>query len=508
MTNIQINNYTVANNTKTLFNIEQASIHTGDKIGFTAANGAGKTTFLKSLLQKPTPKAIQGIGMIGYLPQIVAASGQSVGQAIREHLVALLRGPAKFIILDEPTANLDTSNRQWLIKQLQQSTKTFLIVSHDRQLLTAVATTIWYLEQQKLKIYGGNYVEFITYQEAEYARLNHAYHAHHEAVKRQKALVQKQREHVERLVKRVGIGTGADYDSQAKHLMKGVAANEAKLKQTDGPEQPDKKLKIKIQLKAIGHLNLRPLKLMHVPAQTITRAGHKLFSMADLDIKFGDHIGLIGDNGLGKTTFLQYLKKLTLQANIDRQYYQYHDLQVGYFDQLLQSFVPKLSILENIKQTSKQPTQVIYDLLGVLGFHQGQMNKAYQVLSGGEKVRAALAQVLLGDYQLLLLDEPTNYLDMEALTALEEFLPTYPGAYMLVSHDQAFVQATCPIVYTIDNQQLQLQGTNPTSINKAKIHQQLQQLYFKKDQLILDPNASIAVIREINDQIATLEAKR
>lgn len=505
MSDITITNYTVATNNKNLFNVENITIRTGDKIGFTAFNGAGKTTFINQLINVDNPQAIKGRMTIGYLAQLQIPTDASAGQVVRQAVARLLHSEQELIILDEPSANLDVKNRKWLIQQLKRTTKTILIISHDRELLQQVPNKMWYLADGLLRQYGGNYTQLSQYQADKYTHEQHLYQAHQAAVKKEKAFFQQRKEHIDRLEKRVGIQVGADADSQAKHLMKGIKKFESKLANDVGPRRPNKRKSIKIQLAMTPNLNLHAIKLLHLPAQAIKRKQQLLFNLPAFDINFGQHVGLIGDNGVGKSTFMHFILQQVKNPPKTSEYYQYSALKVGYFDQLLQNLNPEKSILANIKQNSIQDEQVIFDLLGMLGFRGDEMDKPVSLLSGGEKVRATLAQVLLGDNHLLLLDEPTNYLDIDSLEALAEFLPTFPGAFILISHDKQFTKDTCSEIYQIENQQLTMVGKQTEQKDSKYIKQKLQELNFKKDLMILDTSTSITELKTLNQEIEELK---
>lgn len=176
--------------------------------------------------------------------------------------------------------------------------------------------------------------------------------------------------------------------------------------------------------------------------------GKQLWKKASLNIKGGDKVGIIGPNGAGKTTFVKKIMQgdagITLNPSV----------KIGYFKQDLSTLNSEKSILENVKETSKQDETLIRTVLARLHFYRDDVFKPVHVLSGGEQVKVVFAKLFVSDINMLILDEPTNYLDIEAVEALEGLLQAYEGTVLFVSHDRQFIENIATKVIEINQQQL------------------------------------------------------
>lgn len=199
--------------------------------------------------------------------------------------------------------------------------------------------------------------------------------------------------------------------------------------------------------------------------------GKQLWEKASLNIKNGDKVGIIGPNGAGKTTFIKKIMRkdagITLNPSI----------KIGYFQQDLSTLNQEKSILENVKETSKQDETLIRTVLARLHFYGDDVFKPVHVLSGGEQVKVAFAKLFVSDINMLILDEPTNYLDIEAVEALEDLLQAYEGTVLFVSHDRQFINNIATKVIKISQQQLTfLMEASSSSIKnqQKKKHRKIQ----------------------------------
>ena len=180
-------------------------------------------------------------------------------------------------------------------------------------------------------------------------------------------------------------------------------------------------------------------------------------------------------------------------------------LSVGYFQQGLDYFQDDEVVLESIRKLSEMEDQLVYDTLASLGLRMVDCRKRYGQLSGGQKVRANLARVLLGNHQVLCLDEPNNYLDMVAIEALETFLVHYPASLILVSHDERLQKSVCERFY----QMKELYLCPQTMVTEQKItSQELTRLKFQRDLLMMKGKSSLAEIREMDEKIRQLEERK
>ncbi len=498
---LSIKNFNIVAGGKQLFHIKQLQVESKEKIGFVASNGSGKTTLFKAILAGN--EAIICRASLGHLPQQSDKMDASGGETIKQEMLELLHSEKGLLLLDEPSANLDSENQAWLSEALQQTDQTLVIISHDRHLLAQVVEKIWYLDQGELCEFVGNYGAFENFFQKEQEKRTRQYQQQQQQKEQLEKEIQIRRQKAARMTKKKKSVSASDwkvnsrlgsYDTQAKQMAKSAKTIEKRIERMDKISKPTKVPAI--HLKTVGKLDLRPITLINISERTVQRQNRTLFEVENFKVTTGDHIGLVGANGCGKSTFLEYLND---PRKTD--YYQYEHLSLGFFDQRLDHLRVDETILEAAKAQSLQNDQVIRDLLGGLGFRKGEVHKKIEGLSGGEKVRVTLAKVLLGDHQLLLLDEPSNFLDITALVDLENFLKDYPGAFILVSHDQVLVEHCTDQVWKIAAGKM----SRPITVSEDEKQAQLQLLRFKKDRLIQDPNADLAAIQELVSQIKQLE---
>lgn len=501
---IQIKNAVVTVKEQELFTVEAVTVDRGDRIGFVAGNGAGKTTLFKEIVTGKNPRIVV-TASLGYLPQAQTDLSCSGGEEGKAKLLEVMQSGAGCLLLDEPSTNLDEANRKWLIRTLRQSSAALLIITHDRSLLQAIAKKIWYIEGAMLKEYAGSYDEFRRFKQIEREKQEQAYVR--EQKERQKLLeeARKKKERAAKLVRYTGKKTRSDwkaqnyvgsYDAQARKLAQTAKNLEKRLEMMGQPVKPA--IAKAVRLRAVGNLSLEQVTLLTLKNSRIKSRERELFKIPRFTIKQGEHIGITGKNGAGKTTLLNFLQKGAWKQLSG---YHYEQLSIGYFEQKQQSFKPTQTLLEAAGENSRQDTQIIRTLLGGLGFKAEQVFKRCDQLSGGEKVRLALAQVLLGDHHLLLLDEPNNYLDLEALQILAQFLQDYPGAFLLVSHDRHLIQQATTKVFTIKNGLLTPEALQPADDSLLD----LSALIWQRDRLIQDPTADLAQLKQLIEQISRLQ---
>lgn len=187
-----------------------------------------------------------------------------------------------------------------------------------------------------------------------------------------------------------------------------------------------------------------------------------LWSKSTFSLKGGEKVALLGANGSGKTTLIHKL------LNGDDAIQLSPALKIGYFSQDLSTLEASESILDNVKQDAVQSETLIRIILAQLQFRGDDVYKPVSVLSGGERVKVALAKLIVSDYNTLILDEPTNFLDIQAVEALEDLLAGYPGSILFVSHDRSFVNRTATKLWVIEDQKIQEFDGNLDKWEKAR----------------------------------------
>ncbi|HEX8912076.1 MAG TPA: ABC-F family ATP-binding cassette domain-containing protein [Humisphaera sp.] len=354
----------------------------------------------------------------------------SGGQKSRLALAKILIAEPDLLLLDEPTNHLDLVAIEWLENYLLSFRGAVLIISHDRYLLDRLATRIVNLTRGKLKSYPGNYSAFVEQKRVEDLSNQRAY-------EEQQADIEKQKE----FIRRFGAGQRSkEAKGREKRLNRllasdqMVAAVETKKTMTIGlgtdQRAGDQVLQIRELSKGFG--------------------GRTLWDVEKIDVRRGDRIGIIGPNGSGKTTMLKVLLgdepadagTLRWGAN----------LNIGYYDQRLglDEFDPENTVMDEVLGDRQLNEQQLRNALGRLMFSGEDALKKVAVLSGGERARVRLAQLLLDKPNVLVLDEPTNHLDIASCDALEDTLREFPGTILCVSHDRYFLDRVASRLFVID----------------------------------------------------------
>jgi ATP-binding cassette subfamily F protein 3 len=367
-----------------------------------------------------------GLGRETWEQDVMTLSG---GQRSRLALAKLLISEPDVLLLDEPTNHLDLAAIEWLEKYLMEFTGAVLLISHDRYLLDKLATRIVWLTQQKFKSYPGNYSAYLEQRALAELSQQRAY-------EEQQADIEKQKE----FVRRFGAGQRSKEAKgrekrlnrllESDQVIQAVATtNKIRLNIDSDQRAGDQVLQVRELSKAFGE--------------------KKLWQDISFFVKRGERIGVIGPNGSGKTTLLEVLQN---RAPADAGKIKWGaNLTIGYYDQKLDQFDPEKTVLDEAAADRVGVTiKEVRDVLAMMLFRDEDSNKQIKLLSGGERARVRLAQLLLDKPNVLILDEPTNHLDVDSCTALEGALNDFPGTIFCVSHDRYFLDAVATRLLVID----------------------------------------------------------
>jgi ATP-binding cassette subfamily F protein 3 len=342
----------------------------------------------------------------------------SGGWRMRVALAAVLFAEPDLLLLDEPTNHLDLEAALWLERFLRRYRHSFILVSHDRQLLNAAPNSILHLDGGKLTLYSGGFDAFVR--------------ARREALARQRAMAQRQeqqRRHMQEFVDRFRYK--ASKARQAQSRLKALARLEPVAVADESPP---------VRLHLPEPTTLRPPLIALDRVSTGYTAERPVLSRLDLRLDPDDRIALLGANGNGKTTFARLLagRLAALSGSVTRA----PKLGVGFFAQhQIEEMRPEESAFDHLASLMPDGTpEAVRTRLGAFGFGQNKALVPVASLSGGERARLNLALVTYDAPSLLILDEPTNHLDMETREALVEALAEYSGAVVLVSHDWHLVE--------------------------------------------------------------------
>lgn len=345
----------------------------------------------------------------------------SGGQKTRVALGKMLLQKPDIIFLDEPTNHLDMSSISWLENYLLNYKGAVVIVSHDRYFLDKIADKIIEIDQTKATIFKGNYTEYAHKKEMLRQAAWNAYVNNQREIKHQEEVIAKLRSfNREKSIKRA--------ESREKML--------DKMEVIQKPTEANTDMKIALTPHCISGNDV-----LYVEGLSKSFGKEALFSKLNFDIKRGEHVAIIGDNGTGKTTILKMINgllepdegKIVLGSNVF----------IGYYDQEHQILHPEKTLFEEISDDYPALTNTeIRNTLAAFLFTGEDVFKKISSLSGGERGRVLLAKLMLSDSNFLILDEPTNHLDILSKEILEDAINAYSGTVLYVSHDRYFINRT------------------------------------------------------------------
>lgn len=340
----------------------------------------------------------------------------SGGQQTKIAFIKLLLSKPDILLLDEPTNHLDVTTIEWLEGYLKSYPKAVVVVSHDRMFLDNVVDVVYEIEYGTARRYPGNYTNFIARKKENYD-------------KQMKDHIAQQKE-IERLQRMVTRFKGKPTKtSMAQSKQKAID----RMVIIEAPDKYDNKT---------FHANFQPEKEtgndVLYTSELAIGYDHPL-SVVSLDLKRGEKLGILGGNGLGKSTFLK-----TIVGKIPALSGEYRfgtNVQIGYFDQQMAMYTSNKTVLDDFWDEYPNLTETeARNALGAFLFSGEDVFKNVNMLSGGEKVRLALCKILRTRPNVLVLDEPTNHMDIVGKETLESMLKDYKGTLIFVSHDRYFVK--------------------------------------------------------------------
>ena len=351
----------------------------------------------------------------------------SGGQRTKIAFLKLLLSKPDILLLDEPTNHLDITAIEWLENYLKNYPKAVVIVSHDRMFLDKIVNKVYEIEYASMVEYKGNYTDFERQKRERYEKQLKDYEYQQAEIKRLQAIADRFRYK----------------PTKAKMALSKLKKIE-QMTIIEKPEEYDLKtfyanFDVKIQS---GKLVLKVDKLQIGYDKPIAEVSFELYK--------GQKLGIIGENGTGKSTLLKTLNGDIPKINGEFEF-GYH-VQTGYFDQQMEFSNPENTVFEEIAETFPELTTTqIRTLLGTFLFTGEDVFKKINVLSGGERGRLQLCKILKSEPNVLLLDEPTNHMDILGKESLENILKDYTGTLIFVSHDRYFVNKLADCIMEFDN---------------------------------------------------------
>jgi ATPase subunit of ABC transporter with duplicated ATPase domains len=355
------------------------------------------------------------------------------GWKLRVLLAQALFSDPDILFLDEPTNNLDIHTIRWLEKMLKERRSTMVIISHDRHFLNSVCTHMADLDYRDIKLFPGNYDEYMT-----------------------AATMVRERMQSENAKKKVQI-------AELQNFVSRFSANASKAKQaTSRAKQLDKiKLdEIKPSSRVNPFIRFNQDKKLYRNALEVENLSmaydEPLFESQNFIVEVGSRIAVIGQNGTGKTTLIQNLLGHVEATGGDVKWSE--NVEIGYYAQdHAEDFESDLNVYDWMYQWRKsdEDEQFVRGVLGQLLFSKEDIKKPVTVLSGGEKGRMLFGKVMMQRPNVIVMDEPTNHLDMESIESLNLALDNYEGTLIFVSHDREFVSSLATQIFEIDNQKIE-----------------------------------------------------
>ena len=483
------------------------TIHPGDKVGLVGRNGAGKTSLLKVLGGENPPYAgtVEITGRVGFLSQdprklretsdgsglawvlsgrgldelasrleklrlsmeespteraihrytrteqeFVDAGGYSAesevralvaglgldperidlplnvlsgGERRRVELARILFAGSDVLMLDEPTNHLDSDAKSWLFGYMKSYRGALLVVSHDLDLLDEAITRVLHLDEGRMYEYKGTYSQYRTARAADEARQARLAERQESEIRRLSALADSMR------------GQTARRARVAKTMDRRVARLEET--RVSGPTRRERKYRVRFpEPPHAGRV------VLECEGLAKSYGGPEVFSDVGFAVERGQRMLVMGLNGAGKTTLLRILA-----GEIPPTEGSFHtglNVSVGYYAQEHEGIRPDVSVMDHMREISTAPETDLRGLMGMFGLSGEIAHQDAGTLSGGEKTKLALAQLVAGRHNLLLLDEPTNNLDPPSREAIGSALSSWPGSMILVSHDPEFVTKLAP----------------------------------------------------------------
>lgn len=330
------------------------------------------------------------------------------------------------LLLDEPTNHLDVTTIEWLEGYLKNYNRAVVIVSHDRMFLDKIVDTVYEIEYTTIKRYSGNYSDFMKRKRENYEKQMKDYLAQQKEIERLNAIIER-----------------------FKNKPTKVAMTRSKLKQIEhmeiieAPDRYDART---------FHASFEPAKETGKDVLSVRelQIGYdKVLSEVSFELKRGQRLGIIGGNGLGKSTLLK-----TLVGNLPAlggSYSYGANVEIGYFDQQMAQYSSEKTVIDEFWDEFPTLTQTeVRNCLGAFLFTQDDVFKTVKMLSGGERVRLALAEIFKRKPNVLILDEPTNHMDIVGKETLESMLRDFDGTVIFVSHDRYFIKQVSNLLLVLE----------------------------------------------------------
>lgn len=520
---------------KMILNHIECTIQRGDRIGIVGDNGAGKTTLANIItgkieIDKGSIDMPSGPISIGYVKQAAEAayveleeaaiSGVileqtsqlglmkvhtwdqeraahlSGGEKTKLSLAKVWSSSSDLLILDEPTNHLDLKGVEWLIEEMKGYQGAILVISHDRYFLDQTVSQILEIEDGNSSVYQGNYTNYYEEKERLYQSQLHRYdiqQKHKEKIENQMSNLQNWSDKAHRQsTKQEGFKEfyrvkAKKMDKQMKSKMKRLEKELEKKK----VEKPKEKDELQFHFK---QNKKRGKRIVEVKNGEIKFGERVLFQNSHFYVKFGERIGILGENGCGKTTLLRIIMG---EERLSRgELWKSNSLKIGCLSQDVTDIDEAKTTLEYLGVTGRDEISEARTVFANIGFHADKIKQPISTLSLGERTRIKLVKLLLDEVDVLILDEPTNHLDLASRESLEKMLQSFEGTILTVSHDHYFLKKMCDKLLVFDNHVIKRVEMGLEEYQQ-KIHQEPKAIQNKEEEKLLIENEISATIGQL-----------
>ena len=454
-----------------ILEIDTLQIEDFDRIGLVGKNGAGKSTLMSILAGDLVPDEgyVKRFCPIARILQSQEADGpvqgsyisrlglkdsalRSGGERTRLAIGAAFSQNAPLLMADEPTTNLDLEGILLLEKMMAGFRGAILLISHDR----ALCTTIWELEDGKLRVFEGNYSQWMAQKEREQNFEQFQYDQYQKEKKRLTRNIRNFREQSRQMVKppkHMGSSEWKLYKNGAAvrqgHVQARTRATLSRLEHLEKRERPASLPEVSMKLP--DSKKIRARYAVSVRNLTIRYGERTVFQGLDFFLPSGTRTVIAGPNGSGKSSLIRAVLDRAPGVSVTS------EASIACLSQEQDDLNPRKTVLENVLEDAAFPEHICRAVLDNLCMSPLDIKKPVSVLSGGERVKTALAKVLVSGCNLLILDEPTNHIDVYTMAGLERLLSSYDGTLLAVSHDRAFIGHVAEEVYVMKDGRLVLQ---------------------------------------------------
>jgi len=463
-----------------LIDLPELKIYSGDRIGLVGANGSGKTTLMNIFSGELPPdegycKQYHDIAYIRQFSDAEADEDTSIlyeyltdeetgkpafsgGEQTKARIFGALSKEHRLLLADEPTSNLDDDGIELLYRKLAFE-KTIVLISHDRDLLDRLCNRIIEIRNGKITEYNGNYSFYREKRRVEFESAFAEYQQYQDEKQRlENALsnTKTRASSIKQAPRRMGNSEARLHrrasEEKSEKLHGAAKAIQSRIDKLEVKEKPKENHRMRLDFS----LTDPPQSKVVIRGKAISFAYDNLtlFDRAEFAISNQSKTALLGSNGSGKTTLLNMI------LNDGEGIAKAPKVKLGCFYQGLDNLQPNRSVLDNVLEDSVQSPAAARMILARLLFRGDDVYKAVSMLSGGEKVKLALAKLMTSDANVLLIDEPTNYLDIDSIEAVQDLLRDYEGTLLFVAHDKELVRAVADKLLIIQDKQLrQFDGT-------------------------------------------------